>query len=116
MDTTCVGIEFEDVRSPTIFVWYISSSKCVGIEFGDVWSPIICLFSDIYVHDDMLVLSPEMLNLQTIFCLICALYNMYDFFLLHVVMDQSWINTSRISDVYEKGVEEFLKFAKWNGT
>jgi len=30
-------------------------------------------------------------------------------------MDQSWINGSRISDVYEKGVEEFLKFAKRNG-
>jgi len=30
-------------------------------------------------------------------------------------MDQSWINVSRISDVYEKGVEDFLEFAKWNG-
>jgi len=30
-------------------------------------------------------------------------------------MDQSWINGSRISDVYEKGVEEFLQFAKQNG-
>jgi len=31
-------------------------------------------------------------------------------------MDRSWINASRISDVYEKGVEEFLQFAKQNGT
>ena len=30
-------------------------------------------------------------------------------------MDRSWINTSRISDVYEKGVEDFLEFAKRNG-
>jgi len=29
-------------------------------------------------------------------------------------MDRSWINTSRISDVYEKGVEDFLEFAKRN--
>jgi len=29
-------------------------------------------------------------------------------------MDQSWINTPRISDAYEKGVEEFLKFAQHN--
>jgi len=29
-------------------------------------------------------------------------------------MDRSWINASRISDVYEKGVEEFLQFAKRN--
>jgi len=28
---------------------------------------------------------------------------------LLVVMDRSWINASRISDVYEKGVEDF-----WN--
>jgi len=35
-------------------------------------------------------------------------------FLLYVVMDRSWINASRISDVYEKGVEEFLQFAKRN--
>jgi len=31
-------------------------------------------------------------------------------------MDQSWINRSWISDVYEKGVEDFLEFAKRNGT
>jgi len=30
-------------------------------------------------------------------------------------MDRSWITASRISDVYEKGVEEFLQFAKRNG-
>ena len=30
-------------------------------------------------------------------------------------MDRSWINASRISDVYEKGVEDFLEFAKQNG-
>jgi len=30
-------------------------------------------------------------------------------------MDRSWINANRISDVYEKGVEEFLEFAKRNG-
>jgi len=35
---------------------------------------------------------------------------------LLVVIDRSWINTSRISDVYEKGVEDFLKFARRNGT
>jgi len=29
-------------------------------------------------------------------------------------MDRSWINASRISDVYEKGVEDFLEFAKRN--
>jgi len=29
-------------------------------------------------------------------------------------MYRSWINASRISDVYEKGVEAFLQFAKWN--
>jgi len=29
-------------------------------------------------------------------------------------MDQSWINASRISDVYEKDVEEFLQFVKRN--
>jgi len=29
-------------------------------------------------------------------------------------MNQSWINEIRISDVYEYGVEEFLKFAQWN--
>jgi len=29
-------------------------------------------------------------------------------------MDRSWINTSRISDVYEKGVEDFFEFAKRN--
>jgi len=38
-----------------------------------------------------------------------------NFFLVYVVMDRSWINVSRISDVYEKGVEEFLQFAKRNG-
>ena len=27
-------------------------------------------------------------------------------------MDRSWINTSRISDTYEKGVEEFIQFAE----
>jgi len=31
-------------------------------------------------------------------------------------MDRSWINASRISDVYEKGVEDFLEFAKRSGT
>jgi len=31
---------------------------------------------------------------------------------LFIVMDRSWINASRISDVYEKGVEYFLEFAK----
>jgi len=30
-------------------------------------------------------------------------------------MDQSWITASRISDEYEKGVEEFLQFTKRNG-
>jgi len=30
-------------------------------------------------------------------------------------MDRSWINASQISDVYEKGVEDFLEFAKRNG-
>jgi len=35
---------------------------------------------------------------------------------LNVVMDRSWINTSRISsDVYEKGVEDFLEVAKRKG-
>ena len=29
-------------------------------------------------------------------------------------MDRSWINTPRISDTYEKGVEEFIQFAKHN--
>jgi len=29
-------------------------------------------------------------------------------------MDRSWINVNRISDVYEKGVEDFLEFAKRN--
>jgi len=29
-------------------------------------------------------------------------------------MDRSWIIASRISDEYEKGVEEFLQFAKRN--
>jgi len=27
-------------------------------------------------------------------------------------MDRSWINTLRISDAYEKGIEEFLQFAQ----
>jgi len=31
-------------------------------------------------------------------------------------MDRSWINTSRISDVYKKGVEDFLQYAKRNAT
>jgi len=30
-------------------------------------------------------------------------------------MDRSWITTSRISDEYENGVEEFIQFAKRNG-
>jgi len=30
-------------------------------------------------------------------------------------MDRNWINASRMSDVYEKGVEDFLEFAKRNG-
>jgi len=30
-------------------------------------------------------------------------------------MDRSWINASRISDVYEKGVEDCLEFVKRNG-
>jgi len=34
---------------------------------------------------------------------------------LNVVMDRSWINASRINDAYEKGVEDFLEFAKRNG-
>jgi len=29
-------------------------------------------------------------------------------------MDQSWINESRISDVYENEVEEFLQFSQRN--
>jgi len=33
---------------------------------------------------------------------------------LLVVMDRSWINASRISDVYEKGVKDFLEFVKQN--
>jgi len=44
--------------------------------------------------------------------LICPSCNVYENLLLYIVMDQSWINGSRISDVYEKGVEEFLQFAK----
>jgi len=31
-------------------------------------------------------------------------------------MDRCWINGSQISDVYEKDIEEFLQFVKWNGT
>jgi len=34
-----------------------------------------------------------------------------DKFFYYIVMDRSWINKSRISDVYENGVEEFLQFA-----
>jgi len=30
-------------------------------------------------------------------------------------MDRSWVNASQISDVYEKGVEDFLEFTKRNG-
>ena len=30
-------------------------------------------------------------------------------------MDQSCINESRINDVYEKGVKDFLQFVKRNG-
>ena len=30
-------------------------------------------------------------------------------------MNQSSINATRISDVYEKGIEDFLEFAKQNG-
>jgi len=107
-----VGIESGDVRSPTILVWYISSSKHVGMESGDIWSPTIFVwhislskrvgielrdvrsptirvFLDIYVHVGVLVLTPEMLNPWAIFCLICALYNIYEFFLLYVVINQS---------------------------
>ena len=29
-------------------------------------------------------------------------------------MDRSWINTPRINDAYERGVEEFIQFAKHN--
>jgi len=29
-------------------------------------------------------------------------------------MDRSWINKSRISDMYENGIEEFLQFAQRN--
>ena len=29
-------------------------------------------------------------------------------------MDRSWINTPRISDAYEKGVEEVIQFAEHN--
>jgi len=39
----------------------------------------------------------------------------YENLSLKVVMGQSWINASRISDVYDKGVEDFLEFAEWNG-
>jgi len=39
---------------------------------------------------------------------ICALLNVYEFFFIYVVMDRSWITTSRISDEYENGVEEFI--------
>jgi len=31
------------------------------------------------------------------------------------VIDRSWINASQISNVYKKGVEDFLEFAKRNG-
>jgi len=30
-------------------------------------------------------------------------------------MDRSWIIANRISDVYKKGVEDFLEFATRNG-
>jgi len=30
-------------------------------------------------------------------------------------MDRSWINASRIIDVYEKGLEDFIEFVKQNG-
>jgi len=40
----------------------------------------------------------------------------YENLLLYVVMDRCWINGSQISDVYEKDIEEFLQFVKWNGT
>jgi len=29
-------------------------------------------------------------------------------------MDQSWINTPRITEAYERGVEEFIRFAQRN--
>jgi len=29
-------------------------------------------------------------------------------------MDQNWINSLHISDVYERGVEEFIQFAQCN--
>ena len=29
-------------------------------------------------------------------------------------MDQNWINSFRISDEYERGVEEFIQFAQRN--
>ena len=29
-------------------------------------------------------------------------------------MDRSWINTPRVSDAYEKGVEEFIQFTEHN--
>jgi len=32
-----------------------------------------------------------------------------------IVMDQSWINLSRISDDYERGVKEFIEFAQHHG-
>jgi len=63
---------------------------CVGIESGDVRS-------------------------RTILGFICTLLNVYEFFFINVVMDRSWITTSRISDEYENSVEEFIQFAKRNG-
>jgi len=37
-------------------------------------------------------------------------------FLCYVVMDRSWVHASRITDVYENGVEEFLEVAQRNAT
>jgi len=31
-------------------------------------------------------------------------------------MDRNWVHASRITDVYENGVEEFLQFAQRNAT
>jgi len=39
----------------------------------------------------------------------------YENLSLKVVMNRSWINASRINDVYEIGVEDFLEFIEWNG-
>jgi len=40
---------------------------------------------------------------------------LYENLSLNVVIDRSWINVSQISDVYTKGVDDFLEFAKRNG-